>query len=70
LSLFDIARLAGRDTILKTGFASTGLWNYVIDGESHFFGATISAFKPISVLAESFNTSTLPFACRQIARFQ
>jgi hypothetical protein len=24
----------------------------------------------LTVFAESFNTSTLPFACRQIARFQ
>jgi hypothetical protein len=48
MSLFDIARLAGRNTILKTRFAATGLWNYVIDGEPHFCGAAISAFKPIS----------------------
>jgi hypothetical protein len=48
MSLFDIARLAGRDTIFKTGFASAGLWNYVIDGKPHFFSAAISAFKPIS----------------------
>ena len=48
MSLFDIARLAGRNTILKTGFASTGLWNNVIDGEPQFFGAAISALKSIS----------------------
>jgi hypothetical protein len=48
MSLFDIARLAGRNTILKTGFASTGLWNNVIDGKPQFFRAAISAFKSIS----------------------
>jgi hypothetical protein len=48
MALFDIARLAGRDTILKIGFASSGLWNNVIDGEPESLGAAISAFKSIS----------------------
>jgi hypothetical protein len=48
VAFFDIAWLAGRNTILKTGFASPGLWNNVIDGEPQFFGAAISALKSIS----------------------
>jgi hypothetical protein len=47
-AFFDIARLAGRNTILKGGFASSRLWNNVIDGKPQFFGAAISAFKSIS----------------------
>jgi hypothetical protein len=47
VAFFDIARLTGRNTILKSRFASTGLWNNVIDGESQFFGAAISTFKSI-----------------------
>jgi hypothetical protein len=48
MALFDIARLAGRNTILKTGFASSGLWNNVIDGEPQSRCSAISTLKPIS----------------------
>jgi hypothetical protein len=48
MALFDIAGFAGRNTILKAGFASSRLWNDVIDGEPQSFSSAISAFKSIS----------------------
>jgi hypothetical protein len=48
IALFDVAWFAGRNTIFKTGFASSGLWDNVIYGKPEFSCAAISTLESIS----------------------